>query len=169
MTRHQLEDFLKQHHRLSYLWARQCCGFDNEMAAEVLQIALLKILEGKAVFCGHSSEKTWLFSVIRITAFEQMRKDKKHLRIEAIQDHATYADQNYDNEDVSFHEAMLLQLPARQREVLLLVFYHEKTLEETAKIMDISLGTVSTHYDRAKKKLREMIMNQRKTADGTHR
>lgn len=169
MTREQLEYFLKRNHKLSYLWARQCCGFDNEMAEEVLQITLLKILEGKAVFCGHSGEKTWLFSVIRYTAFEQMREDKKYLSMEAVQDIATYAEHHDDNGDISYHEAMLRQLPPRQREVLLLVFYHGNSLEETAKIMDISPGTVSTHYDRAKKKLREIIMNQRKTADGTYR
>jgi RNA polymerase sigma factor (sigma-70 family) len=168
MTREQLEGFLKQHYRLSYLWARQCCGFDSEMAEEVLQIALLKILEGKAVFNGKSDEKTWLFAVIRFTAFDQMRKEKKHLRLEVFQEIATRTDQREEHVDKSFHEAMLLQLPTRQREVLLLVFYHGKSLEEAASILDISPGSVSTHYDRAKKKLKKLIVNQRLTSDGTH-
>lgn len=168
MTREQLEYFLKQNHRPSYLWARQCCGFDNEMAKEVLQIALLKILEGKAVYSGQSSEKTWLFSVIRFTAFEQIRQDKNHLSLEAFHEIATSADCTEGTTDMNFQEALLHRLPARQREVLLLVFYHGNSLEETAKILDIGLGTVSTHYDRAKKKLRELIINQKKAEDGTH-
>lgn len=169
MTREQLESFLKQNYKVSYLWARQCCGFDNEMAAEVLQTALLKILEGKAVFSGKSNEKTWLFSVIRLTALEQMRIEKKHLSLDAFQEIVTPPDQTEENAEYSFQEAMLLKLPPRQREVLLLVFYHGKSLDQAARILDISLGSVSTHYDRAKKKLRSLIINQRIAADGNNR
>jgi DNA-directed RNA polymerase specialized sigma24 family protein len=39
-----------------------------------LQIAYLKILEGKARFDGRSSLKTWLFAIIRRTALEQRRR-----------------------------------------------------------------------------------------------
>lgn len=169
MTREQLESFLKQNYKPSYLWARQCCGFDSELAEEVLQTTLLKILEGKAVFSGKSNQKTWLFSVIRLTALEHMRSEKKHLRLETFAEMVTEPDQTEEKTENSFHEAMLLELPARQREVLLLVFYHGKSLEQVARILDISLGSVSTHYDRAKKKLKSMIINQRLSADGNNR
>lgn len=168
MTKEQLEDFLRKNHRPSYLWARQCCGFDDEMAKEVLQNALLKILEGKAVYSGGSNEKTWLFSVIRFTALEQMRKERKHLSINAYQETVIWEDWNEDEADTDFHENMLHRLPDRQRDVLLLVFYHGHSLEETAKVLEISLGSVSTHYDRAKKKLREMLIHEKKTEYGPH-
>ncbi len=166
MTREQLERFLKKHHRSSYLWARQCCRFDNLMAEDVLQIALLKILEGKAVFNGHSDEKTWLFSVIRFTAYEQMRKTLKHIDLEAVLESHAIQDLPETETAMGYQESMLLQLPSRQREVLLLVFYHSKNLEETASILNISKGSVSTHYDRGKKRLREIIEKQNIITDG---
>ena len=165
MTKEDLEVFLKQHYRLSYLWARQCCGFDSELAREVLHIALLKVLEGKAVYTGLSSEKTWLFSVIRFTALEQMRKNSKHSDWEDVSEINHFSDPADDHDPESFHEVILQKLPPRQREVLLLVFYHDRTLEETARILNISPGAVSTHYDRGKKKLRELIENQKHYAD----
>jgi RNA polymerase sigma factor (sigma-70 family) len=52
---------------------------------------------------------------------------------------------------------VLAKLPARQREVLHLVFYQDLTIEETAKILHISLGTARTHFERGKTRLRSLL------------
>jgi RNA polymerase sigma-70 factor (ECF subfamily) len=59
------------------------------------------------------------------------------------------------------HEALLQALPDRQKEVLLMVFYHDMTLEQCAEVMQLHIGTVRTHYDRGKKKLKEWIEKTR--------
>lgn len=48
-----------------------------------------------------------------------------------------------------------------QRAVLQLVFYHQCTLEEASSILDIPLGTVSTHYKRGKERLKKLIEHLR--------
>jgi RNA polymerase sigma-70 factor (ECF subfamily) len=44
--------------------------------------------------------------------------------------------------------------------VLHLVFYQELTIEEASRVMNISLGTARTHFDRGKRRLREILVEQ---------
>src|SRR5215212_1277617 len=73
MDRIELEQQLEELHPASFAWALGCCGRDRELAEDVLQETYLKIFEGKALFGGRSTLKTWLFSVIRRTAAAQRR------------------------------------------------------------------------------------------------
>jgi RNA polymerase sigma-70 factor (ECF subfamily) len=43
----------------------------------------------------------------------------------------------------------LAALPARQQEVLRLIFYHGLSVSQAAEAMGISVGTARTHYERA--------------------
>jgi RNA polymerase sigma-70 factor (ECF subfamily) len=158
MQYEQLEQTVKALHREAFIWARQCCGFDEEMAKDVLQQVYLKILESKAVYSGKSSVKTWLFSVIRFTAIGSLAQANAILPISEDYD---VPDEVLSSEADRSPEELIQLLPAKQREVLLLVFYHGLTLEKAAEVMEIGLGTVRTHYDRGKKNLRKLIENAR--------
>lgn len=156
MQQFHLEKIIKIHHREAYIWARQCCGFDDELAKDVLQQVYLKILEKRAVFGGKSSVKTWLFSVIRFTAIEWNRKKEPIFPI--LEDFDIPDTIEFD--DNQHPEDLMQFLPTKQKEVLLLVFYHGLTLEKASEVMEIGLGSVRTHYDRAKKNLKELILKQ---------
>ena len=150
-------------HSQSLGWARLCCAQDLEEAENVVQAVYLKILQGKAVFDGRSAFRTWLFAVIRTTARELRRRrlfDTTSLRRLHLQSKqgAPRVDETMELEEV--HEALraaLRSLPRRQAEALQLVFYHELTLAEAASVMNVSLGSARTHYDRGKKKLRMLL------------
>src|ERR671929_1875252 len=70
----ELKSELEKLHSASFGWALSCCRRDHAAAEEVLQTVYLKILEGKALYRGESSLKTWLFAVIRKTAATEYRR-----------------------------------------------------------------------------------------------
>lgn len=158
MNQSQLETLLRQHHREAYLWARQCCGFDGEMAKDVVQVVYLKVLEGQAKLKEDRNAKTWLFSIIRFTAIDELRKSGKWISIENEPD-MIFEDIELDETN---YEGLVKRLPKMQQEVMLMVFYHDMTLEQTAEVLQLHIGTVRTHYERGKKRLKEWIEFQRK-------
>ncbi len=153
MNRTQLDHLLKLHHREAYLWARQCCSFDEDLAKDVLQQVYLKILEGKAKLKEEEKAKTWIFSIIRYTAIDQLRNAGKIVSMEVDEEIADF-EEEVDSTD---YEAIIRLLPRMQQEVILMVFYHQMTIGQSAEVLQISLGTARTHYDRGKKKLKELI------------
>ena len=115
MKKNQLEQLLKQHHKAAYFWALQLCNYQEDSAKDVLQMTYLKILENKARYNEKSGFKTWLFSVIRFTAYDHL-KDQRQFRsldgLEVVQDTSVY--------EVELNlKPYLEQLPERQKQVLL--------------------------------------------------
>lgn len=159
----ELRNELERHHRDSYGWALACCQRNQTDAENVLQTAYLKILDGRARFDGRSAFKTWLFAVIRRTAIDLRRRDLLgRLWLIKNEQGRVHDNENADQAvyrsevQMLFREA-LVELPRRQREVLQLVFYHDLTLAEAARVMGIGIGSVRTHYERGKKQLRRSM------------
>lgn len=165
METDELRAQLEQLHASSFGWALACCRRDHSDAEEVLQIAYLKVLEGKARFNGSASFKTWLFAVIRKTALDQRRKHfLRSMIILRAEEHRTAGsrverpdESAYRSEMQAVFRSALARLPNRQREALQLVFYHDLSLQEAAVVMGVSIGSARTHYDRGKKHLRELL------------
>ena len=172
MDRCEMVRQLEKYHSGSYGWALSCCRQDREEAEEVLQTAYLKVVEGKARYGGRSTFKTWLFSVIRLTAIDaRRRKIRRRLRLVRLDDQNVDPDSGPEpgeRIDRSRLRALvrhaMMELPDRQREVIQLHFYHELSLREAAEVMGVSLGSARTHYDRGKKALR-LWMSKRKISN----
>lgn len=165
MTQAGLQDELERLHAASFGWALVCCHHRRDEAEEVLQTAYLKVLEGKAVFRGESSLRTWLFGVIRRTAGEQRRRRWMRLAIfDRGQSALTAAKAGPDPERMASASqesrallGALAELSGRQREVLHLVFYQDLTVEEAAEVLKLNLGTARTHFERGKRQLRKLL------------
>jgi RNA polymerase sigma factor (sigma-70 family) len=164
MTDSELRAAMETHHSESYGWALSCCARSSVEAEAVLQTVYLKVLMGKARYDGKSSFKTWLFAVIRRTAADERRRqmlrrlslDRRQVRPDLVA--AERPDEVvYRAELQRLVREALTQLPRRQREVLQLVFYHDLSLAEAAQVMNVSLGSARTHYERGKKQLRRRM------------
>jgi RNA polymerase sigma-70 factor (ECF subfamily) len=162
MSPNELEVWLERLHEESFGWALSCCRGDRTRAEDVLQNTYLRVISGRAVYGGKSLFRTWLFGVVRRVALE----DGRRLRIERartlVLEHPaaqTLADEKRpdDFEAARVLHGALAQLPDRQREVLHLVFYQDMSIAEAAEVMEISLGSARTHYERGKTKLRALL------------
>ena len=155
-------------HADSYGWALHCCGHRRHEAENVLQLVYLKVLSRKAIFGGRSGFKTWLFSVIRQTAAGERRTEfLRKVRLTALSSgRSAAAGPNSEgsatsNELQTELRKFLSWLPARQREVLQLVFYHDLSIVEAATVMGIGAGSARTHYERGKKQMRQWLATGR--------
>ena len=164
MSRARLEAELAQLHPASFGWALGCCNGERGEAEEVLQVAYLKVLDGRARFDGGSAFKTWLFAIIRRTAAERRRSG--WIRALALDrwrgGGATEPTPDPERLASASEAAMRVRealriLPGRQREVLHLVFYQDLSIEDAAHVAGISVGSARTHYHRAKARLRELM------------
>jgi RNA polymerase sigma factor (sigma-70 family) len=160
----ELRRQLESAHVESFGWAVTCCRGDRDAAEEVLQNVYLSVLDGRASFGGRSTFRTWLFSVIRVTAASQRRTswlralllERKADRIDSQTPERPDARVERESRQDGLRRSMA-RLAARQREVLQLVFYHELTVEQAAGVMGISVGSARTHYARGKKHLATLV------------
>ena len=153
-------------HRDAFGWAVSCCAGDWHRGEDVLQAAYGKALRGAATFDGRSTLKTWWFGVIRFTALEEARRVRRWLgfldRWQAepeVQETTPPAPE--DDAELAALSAALPALSARQREVLHLTFYQRLSVSEAAEVMHITVGSARQHYERGKKRLREILQTQR--------
>ena len=160
---------LEAHHAESFGWAMNCCRCNREDAENVLQLAYLKVLSGEAVFEGRSSFRTWLFGVIHKTAASERRSELfRRLRLlrwfsanpsvrAGVDSGPTAEDRASRDQDRKRLQDAVLRLPARQREILFLVFYHDLSIMQAAEVMGVAIGTARTHYERGKKEIRRCL------------
>ena len=165
MDETDLQGELERMHATSFGWALWCCNHRREEAEEVLQTTYLKVLQGTATFDGKSSLRTWFFAVVRRTAAEQHRR--RWLRLQKFDrwlarepDRPSPPDPEAVASQSESGRALLealARLSARQRQVLHLVFYQDLTVEEASRVLGVPLGTARTHFDRGKRRLREIL------------
>jgi RNA polymerase sigma factor (sigma-70 family) len=156
-------------HPQCFGWALACCDNRREDAEDVLQDVYAGVLDHKLRFDGRSSLKTWLFGVIRQKAIGRIRKERlrEFLGIRNVARIDTPAPSSLPDDDAvasdqrALTRRALAQLPRRQREIMMLVFYHDMTIVESARAMEVSLGSARTHYDRGKKRLAVLLSGER--------
>lgn len=151
-------------HPESFGWAMACCRHDADEAGETLQTTYLKVLQAKARYEGKGEFKTWLFGVIRRTASERRRQQwRRNLVLLRFTESSIAAapapppvlpsDEASSRERAELFRRLLNRLPARQREILHLVYYQHLSVSQAAEAMGISVGSARQHFDRGKKRL----------------
>mgnify|MGYP000908397129 CR=1 FL=1 len=133
----------------------------NEAVAEELtNEVFLDVWRQAGQFAGQSSPSTWILSMARNKAISSLRRRRE----QQLPDESEYEQEDeapgpedtvlVDNKAHVLRRCLAV-LSVEHREVIDLVYYHDKGVEEVASITGIPVGTVKTRLFNARKKLSE--------------
>ena len=148
-------------HSQVYGWALSRCDFDHATAEDLMQQAYVELLSGNARFDNKSTLRTFVFSVVQNLARSRFRRVSSRLRL-VKKYHREAIVQSVETAEPPLDDGVwraVRALPARQRDVIELVFCRELTIEQASAVMGVTTGTGRVHYDRAKKALRERLQD----------
>ena len=138
----------------------------NEATAEdLISEVFLDIWRQAGKFEGRSAVSTWMLSIARFKALSALRRrqdeELDEATAERIEDQADDPETALAKKDKgAVLRQCLTALSAEHREVIDLVYYHEKSVEEVAEITGIPEATVKTRMFYARKKLSELLKEQ---------
>ncbi len=138
----------------------------NEATAEdLISDVFLDVWRQAGKFEGRSTVSTWMLSIARFKTLSVLRRrNEEELDIEtagAIEDDADDPEVALAKKDKgAVLRHCLTKLSAEHREIVDLVYYHEKSVEEVAAIVGIPEATVKTRMFYARKKLSELLKEQ---------
>jgi RNA polymerase sigma-70 factor (ECF subfamily) len=135
----------------------------NETTAEdLISDVFLDVWRQASKFEARAQVSTWLLAIARFKALSSLRKrtegelDEETLAaIEDPGDDPEVAMQKKDRGEIL--RKCLTKLSPEHREIVDLVYYHEKSVEEVAKILAIPENTVKTRMFYARKRLSELL------------
>jgi RNA polymerase sigma-70 factor, ECF subfamily len=135
----------------------------NEAVAEELtNEVFLDVWQHAKSYEGRSSVTTWILAMAHNRAVSALRKRREEAWNE---DEAMDIPDGADNSEVVVQKAdkgrllrqCLEALPADQREIMDLVYYHERSIAEVSTILGLPEGTVKTKMFNARKRLSELL------------
>jgi RNA polymerase sigma-70 factor (ECF subfamily) len=135
----------------------------NPTAAEdLISEVFLDVWRQADRFEGRSAVSTWLLAIARFKALSSMRRrpheELDDEKVGAIEDTSDDPELSVQKKDKGAALRKCLQaLSPEHREVIDLVYYHEKSVEEVAAIAGIPEATVKTRMFYARKKLSELL------------
>lgn len=136
---------------------------NNETAAEdILSDVFFDVWQQAGRFEARSTASTWLFAIARFKALSA-RRERQHLELGT--DEAMIEDPGDDPENLmqkadkgDIIGRCLNRLSVPHREVIDLVYYHEKSIKEVGEILRIPENTVKTRMFHARKRLSELLV-----------
>ncbi len=132
---------------------------DRSAAEDLTHDVFLEVWKGASRFEARSSVATWILSIARYKAFDVRRK-RRNLTEQDLPGRAEPTPEMTAMQSSSgnYMRECLTQLSGEHREIIDLVYYHEKSVKEVSEILGIPENTVKTRMFYARKTLKEMLL-----------
>jgi RNA polymerase sigma-70 factor (ECF subfamily) len=156
-----MQALFARHRTYVYRWLFRFVG-NETIAEDLLSDVFFDVWQQASRFQARSSVTTWLLAIARFKALSARRR-RSHAELDQVIE-STVAD-SADNAEVVLekkHEGEMLRealtrLSPDHREIIDLVYYHDRSIEDAAQILGIPRATVKTRMFYARKKLAEMV------------
>ncbi|WP_101688708.1 sigma-70 family RNA polymerase sigma factor [Dysgonomonas massiliensis] len=148
-------ELICQNERLIY----KVCSFyasDDLPLADLYQESVINLWTGYPKFRGESSVSTWIYRVVLNTCISGLRKEKrtpKGISVAGLNE--VLPDLKDMTEEINEMYRLINRLKTVEKAIVLL-WLEEKTYQEIADIMGLTVCNVATKLKRSKIKLKEM-------------
>ena len=149
-------------------FARTLTG-DPTAADDLAQDAMLKAWDARASFQMGTNMKAWTFMILRNQFYSEKRRSWRQSQLDQEAAERTLVAVDDPEAPVALDELRLslAQLPAEQREALILVGAGGFAYEEAAEICGCAVGTVKSRVSRARKALHSILEDGSYERDGS--
>jgi RNA polymerase sigma-70 factor (ECF subfamily) len=135
---------------------------DEALAEDLVNEVFVDVWKNAGKFEGNSQLSTWILAIARFKALSSLhrRKDAALDEVEAaaIPDPADNPEISLQKKDrVAILRECMSHLSRDHREIIDLVYYHEKSVEEVAEIVGVPKNTVKTRMFYARKRMSELL------------
>ena len=169
--RDALGPLMERHHLRIYRIALAYLS-DRDEAQDAVQETFVKAYQGAARWDGSSEVAPWLARIAVNHAIDRYRHGRRRLRSETPLDDEEHGERiaapapsperrAMGREAGERISAALHALPDRQRAVVVLRLYEDMNLDEIARTLDMSLGTVKSSLHRALRRMRVTLTGLR--------
>src|SRR5580765_1935761 len=130
---------------------------DSGYAEEVTQDVFVKLWRALPFYDGRASPGTWLFSITRNTCLSAVRFNS--YRATAPLDEVSASSGGIHVEHVDLARC-IQRLPEIQRDVIMLFYFEEQSVDDVAQMLELPVNTVKSHLRRARQGLAELLKEQ---------
>ena len=141
--------------RTAYMYVK-----DSHLAEDIFQDVFIKVNQKLSTFQGNSSIKTWIIRITINTCKDYIKSawNQRVVPMSEYQENILTSDNDFTavekEEDNKIIRKMVMDLPDKYKDVLLLVYYQDMTISEAASVLKIAEGTAKSRLSRAKEKLK---------------
>lgn len=157
-----METFVRRY----YAQILQYCGYhctNRAWAEDLTQDTFEHFFRKLADYKHRGKALNYLYTIARNLCIDWERKNRESAVGEPVEEKEAYADKSRMAVEKLLIETALARLPAELREVVVLHFFQERSLRETAGILQIGLPLVKYRLKKAKEQLREFLEEEEGT------
>jgi RNA polymerase sigma-70 factor, ECF subfamily len=155
--------YARHHVRIYHFIVRLGC--DSDRAEDLVSEVFLTVWRQASAFERRSQVSTWIMSIARFKALTALSKRREpqvdEEAMEMVADDADTPEQTVLHADRRAQlRRLIAQMSPDHREIIDLVYYHDKSVEEVAKILNVPKNTVKTRMFYARKSLARLLTMQ---------